>query len=117
MKAVTPGYGDNLAQKNLIGETVFAPGTNNEFSLMSNLANSMANPVPKLKGSKSPLIQKLAQLESKVAQPSGIKKLGNVVLTNQEKSFIIDRWTELNKRILEPFVTSNNLWNLDISVS
>ena len=112
MKAVTPGYGDNLAQKNLVGETVFAPGTNNEFSLMSNLANSMANPVPKLKGSKSPLIQKLAQLESKVAQPSGIKKLGNVVLTNSEKSFIIDRWTELNKRILEPFVTSNNFTKL-----
>ena len=36
MKAVTPGYGDNLAQKNLIGETVLItlPGLTNMFELI-----------------------------------------------------------------------------------
>jgi len=104
LASVTPGYGDIAPQKNLVGDVVAYPGTAGEFDTTFNLYQSMANPVPGLKKSKSPLINKLAELESTVSQPSSINKLGNIVLTETEKTFVIDKWTKLNKDIVEPML-------------
>ena len=64
----------------------------------------MLNIAPGLVPSKSALINKIAELELSVDQPHNLKKIGNIVLTEEEKSFVIDKWTELNKSIVEPFV-------------
>ena len=64
----------------------------------------MFNPAAKLTPSKSPLIQKLAELESTVEQPSSIKKMGNVTLSDEEKTFVIDIWSQLNRQIVEPII-------------
>ena len=111
LRDVTPGHGKVLPQKNLAGEVVSNPGLGQEFSTLDNLVTSMTNPSPSLNPSKSPLIHKLAELNSDTAQPSSIRKMGNVVLTDEEKTFVIDEWTSLNKRILEPMVKNKNFLN------
>ena len=113
LRSVTPGYGDRKAVKNLAGETVLFPGTNHEFDtqpfqVVSNIMNVMFNPNPPLSPSKSPLIHKLAELEMTIGQPSGINKVNGVTLNDEEKSFFIDRWTDLNKARIEPLVTNKN---------
>ena len=101
---VTPGYGDIPPRKNLIGDVVAYPGTGGEFDLTHNLVTTMTSSSPGLIRSKSPLINKLAELESSVDQPSSIQKMGNIVLTEEEKTFIIDEWTSLNKTVVEPLI-------------
>ena len=88
------------------------PGTNHEidrqpFQVLRNLATAVFDPNPPLTPSKSPLINKLAELESTVAQPSSVKALNGVLLTDEEKGFFIDSWTDMNKR-LERIVSSKN---------
>ena len=112
LASVTPGYGDIAPQKNLVGDVVAYPGTAGEFDTTFNLWQSMANPVPGLKKSKSPLINKLAELESTVSQPSSINKLGNIVLSEKEKTFVIDKWTSLNKKHVEPIIKESFFNNL-----
>ena len=112
LAAVTPGYGGIAPQKNLVGDVEAYPGTSGEFDTAFNLYQSMANPVPGLKKSKSPLINKLAELESTVSQPSSINKLGNIVLSETEKTFVIDTWTKLNKDIVEPMLKDSFFDNL-----
>jgi len=104
------GYGERIAMKNLAGESVLFPGINHEvdrepFQIIANIGKAVTNPIPALQPSKSPLIKKLAELESKVAQPSSINKLNGIVLTDDEKTYFIDQWTSLNKK-LEPLVSS-----------
>ena len=112
MRKVTPGYGDKRAMKNLAGETVLFPGVNHEidrepFQIISNVASQLFNPSPGLQPSKSPLIRKLAELESTLEQPSGINKVNGVTLADEEKAFYIDNWTDRNKT-LELLVKSKN---------
>ena len=103
---VIPGYGKILPQKNLAGEVVSYPGLGQEYNVMENLITSLTNPSPALDPSKSPIIHKLAELNSNVEQPSSVNKMGNIVLNEEEKSFIIDKWTSLNKLVLEPIIKS-----------
>ena len=112
MASVTPGYGNIPAQKNLIGDVVSYAGTNGSFDAMENIITSMLNPSPGLIPSKSPLINKLAELEMTISQPHTLTKIGNIVLTEEEKSFVIDKWTERNKSIIEPLVTQSWFNNL-----
>ena len=116
LRDVTPGYGTRVPAKNLVGESVLYPGGNDEidrqpFQMIGNLANAVLNPNPPLVGSKSPLIQKLAELESTQGQPSTIKKLNGITMTDEEKSFFVDRWTEWNKK-LESLVISKGFKNM-----
>jgi hypothetical protein len=103
-RRVTPGYGEKRAAKNLAGETTLFPGTNYEmdrqpFQVLRNLATSVFDPNPGLTPSSSALIHKLAELESTIAQPSSVKTLGGVLLTDEEKGFFVDSWTDMNKRL------------------
>jgi len=102
LRDVVPGHGNKEPEKDLVGNVVSFPGTEGEFDVINNLLN----PLPKLSPSKSPLIQKLAELESTVEQPSSIKKVGNTILSEEEKTFIIDKWTSLNKQIIEPLINT-----------
>ena len=43
-----------------------------------------------------------------IGQPSDINKVNGVTLNDEEKSFFIDRWTDLNKARIEPLVTNKN---------
>ena len=104
------GYGERTAMKNLAGESVLFPGVNHEvdrepFQIIANIGKAVTDPIPALQPSKSPLIKKLAELESRVAQPSSINKLNGIVLTDDEKTYFIDQWTSLNKK-LESLVSS-----------
>jgi hypothetical protein len=112
MRKVTPGYGDKRAMKNLAGETVLFPGVNHEidrepYQIISNVASQLFNPSPGLQPSKSPLIRKLAELESTLEQPSSINKVNGVTLADEEKAFYIDNWTDRNKK-LELLVKAKN---------
>jgi hypothetical protein len=98
------GYGERTAMKNLAGEPVLFPGINHEadrepFQIMANIGKAVFDPIPALQPSKSPLIKKLAELESTTEQPSSINKLNGIVLTDEEKSYFIDQWTDLNKSL------------------
>ena len=102
LRAVTPGYGTRVAVKDLVGNPVLFPGTNAEvdtqpFQVITNMANNLFNPNPALVPSKSPLINKIADLEIKIEQPSSINKLNGVMLEDDEKAFFITEWTSLNK--------------------
>lgn len=112
MRKVTPGYGERHAMKNLAGEAVLFPGTNHEldrepFQIISNVASSLFVPSAAATPSRSPLIRKLAELESTLQQPSSINKVNGITLTDQEKADYIDLWTSMNKK-LEPLVKSKN---------
>jgi hypothetical protein len=113
LRDTTPGYGKLRPSRNLIGENVLFPGTNEEidtqpYRVLKNLAQSSLNISPDPQPSKSPLIQKLAQLEMTIEQPSGLNKIGATVMTDDEKEFYIDQWTNLNKTILEPLVKTKS---------
>ena len=116
LRRVTPGYGEKRAAKNLAGEPVLYPGVNYEldrqpFIVLSNLATSVFNPSPGLTQSKSPLINTLARLQSSIAQPSDVNRVNGVLLTDEEKGFLIDEWTDRNK-ILNSLVTSKAFLSL-----
>ena len=55
--------------------------------------------------STSPLINKLAELEAKIGQPSALHKVNGVMLNDEEKAFTIDIWTKRNK-ILDKLVVA-----------
>ena len=95
--AVMFGWGNRFAMKDLAGNTVEYPGTNSALSITSNIVNSMVNPSPTLKKSSSNLINRLAELESSIGQPSALKTVHGVTLTDEEKSWIINKWTTENK--------------------
>ena len=112
MRKVTPGYGEKRPMKNLAGETTLFPGTNDEvdrqpFRVLKNLATAIFDPLPGLTPSKSPLINTLARLESTIGQPSAVNRLGGVLITDEEKGYFIDTWTNMNKR-LNGLVTQKN---------
>ena len=111
LRDVVAGYGKISPEKDLVGNIVSYPGTDGEFDTIHNLYNTAITPSPSLVPSKSPLIRKLAELESNVEQPSSIKKMGNVVLSEEEKDFIIDKWTNLNKRVAEPLINTSMFKN------
>ena len=71
----------------------------------------MFNPTPPLIRSKSPLIRKLAELESTLGQPSGVNKISGVLLTDEEKGYFTDEWTTANKK-LDKFVTTKTFTKL-----
>jgi len=83
--------------KDLAGNVVQYPGVNQDLDITNNIVNSLLNPSPVLKQSTSPLINKLGELESTVSQPSALNKVMGVTLTDEEKSFIIDKWTKRNQ--------------------
>ena len=116
LRRVTPGYGEKRAVKNLAGESVLYPGTNYEldrqpFQVLSNLATSVFQPSPGLNQSKSPLINALARLQSSIAQPSDVNRVNGILLTDEEKAFYIDEWTDRNK-LLNSLVTSKAFLSL-----
>ena len=111
LRDVIPGYGVVSPEKDLVGNIVSYPGTDGEFDTIHNLYNTNITALPALIPSKSPLINKLAELESTVEQPSSIKKVGNVILSEEEKDYIIDTWTTLNKRIAEPLINTSMFKN------
>ena len=116
MRDVTPGYGKISPEKDLVGNIVSYPGTGGEFDTIHNLYNTAITPSAELKPSQSPLIQKLAELESTVEQPSSIKKMGNVTLNEEEKDFVIDTWTSLNKRLVEPLIKTKMFQNSPVGL-
>ena len=96
------GYGERPAQKNLVGEKTLFPGTNEEldsdvFSVLPNLASALFKPVAAATQSKSALINKIGDLEMKIKQPSSINRVNGVLLTDEEKSYMVDNWTKFNK--------------------
>ena len=93
------GWGNRFAMKDLAGNVAQYPGTNQALDVTNNLVVTMLNPAPAGTPSKSPLINTLARLESKIGQPSALDKVGGVTLTDEEKSFIIDFWTDSNKSL------------------
>ena len=104
------------AVKNLAGESVLYPGVNYEldrqpFQVLSNLATSVFQPSPGLNQSKSPLINALARLQSSIAQPSDVNRVNGILLTDEEKGFYIDEWTDRNK-LLNSLVTSKAFLSL-----
>tara|TARA_R110000796_G_scaffold242104_1_gene364052 strand:- start:45 stop:3836 length:3792 start_codon:yes stop_codon:yes gene_type:complete len=116
LRRVTPGYGSKRAVKNLAGESVLYPGVNYEldrqpFQVLSNLATSVFQPSPGLNQSKSPLINALARLQSSIAQPSDVNRVNGILLTDEEKGFYIDEWTDRNK-LLNSLVTSKAFLSL-----
>ena len=116
VRRVTPGYGTKRAVKNLAGEVVLYPGTNHEidrqpFQVLMNLGQTVFNPSAASTPSKSPLINALARLESTTAQPSNVGRLNGVLLTDDEKGFFIDTWTDMNKA-LNRIVLNKSFLNL-----
>jgi len=102
LRNVTPGYGVRKASRNLVGDAVLHPGLNHEidrqpFQIVKNFVTSVFNPSPALDRSSSPLIRKLAELESTQGQPSSVNKLNGITLTDDEKDFFITEWTKRNK--------------------
>jgi len=117
LKTVT-GHGDIEGVQNLMGETVFYPGTHWEyenhhkpFEYVHNMVNSVFNIAATGIGtseSQSAVIRKLAELESTIEAPSQIysfsvgvnrttgKSMGTVMLTTEEKSFFMKKWIEYN---------------------
>ncbi len=91
------GWGNRFAMKDLAGNVVQYPGVNQDLDITHNIVNSLLNPSPVLKQSTSPLINKLGELESTISQPSALNKVMGVTLTDEEKSFIIDKWTKRNQ--------------------
>ncbi len=109
------GVPEGGAVQNLMGEYTFAPGTHFEdinnirpFEVITNLSQSLTNPIPSRKQSDSFLIHKLAELNSKVQGPSDITSiplgsfnqtsLGVLHLTDEEKEAIKQEWIALNKK-------------------
>jgi len=116
VRRVTPGYGEKRAVKNLAGEVTLYPGTNYEIDrqpvqVLMNLAQSVFNPSAPLTPSKSPLINALARLESTARQPSSVNRINGVLLTDEEKGYFIDTWTDINKP-LNKFVTTKSFLKL-----
>ena len=108
LRDVIPGYGNISPEKDLMGNIVHFPGTHGEFDTIHNTYQSMGfHMQPDFIESQDPVITKLAELESDVAQPSSIKKVGNTVMTEKEKDYLIDTWTALNKRTLTPLIKSS----------
>lgn len=105
------GWGNRPAMKDLAGNTVQYPGTNTELDVTNNMVHSMFDAFPALRKSTSPLINKLAELESKIGQPSALKTVNGATLTDEEKSFIIDTWTTNNK-VLDKTVTTKSFLKL-----
>ena len=93
------GWGNRFVMKDLAGNVVQYPGVNQDFDMTTNIVNSLANPSPALRQSSSPLINKLAELEATIGQPSGLNKVQGVTLNDEEKSYIIDEWTSRNGAI------------------
>ena len=116
LRDVTPGYGKVSPEKDLAGNVVSYPGTDGEFDTIHNLYNTSLTPSPSLVPSKSPLIQKIAELELDIEQPSSIKKMGNVVLNEEEKDYIIDTWTSLNKKLAEPLINTTMFKNSPVGL-
>jgi hypothetical protein len=104
------GWGNRPAMKDLAGNTVEYPGTNQEFSVTRNIRNSMLLGFPEYKKSSSPLINRLAELESKIGQPSALKHINGVTLTDEEKIYVINEWTDMNKS-LNKLVTNKSFLN------
>tara|TARA_R100000808_G_scaffold7872_1_gene22614 strand:- start:290 stop:5101 length:4812 start_codon:yes stop_codon:yes gene_type:complete len=118
LRDVTPGYGTKVAAKNLVGEPVLFPGGNEEidrtpFQMMGDIGKALFDPNPPVTGSKSPLIRKLAELESTQGQPSTVNKINGMTMTDEEKAFFVDRWTEWNKK-LEKLVVSKSFTQLPL---
>ena len=99
------GWGDRFVMKDLAGNVVQYPGTNQELDVTLGVVRHMFNPSKGLQRSTSPLINKLAELEATIQQPSALHKVNGVTLTDEEKSFTIDLWTKSNK-ILDRVVST-----------
>ena len=99
------GWGDRFVMKDLAGNVVQYPGTNQELDVTLGVVRHMLNPSKGLQKSTSPLINKLAELEATIGQPSALHKVNGVTLTDEEKSFTIDLWTKSNK-ILDRVVST-----------
>jgi hypothetical protein len=93
------GWGDRFAMKDLAGDVVQYPGTNQELDVTLGFVNHMLNPNKGLNRSKSPLINRLAKLEARIGQPSALEKVNGVKLTDEEKAYTIDIWTTSNKAL------------------
>jgi len=100
------GWGNRFAMKDLAGNIVQYPGTNQELDVTLGAVDKMLNTINKpLVRSTSPLINKLAELEAKIGQPSALHKVNGVMLNDEEKAFTIDIWTKRNK-ILDKLVVA-----------
>jgi len=108
LRDVSPGYGKISPEKDIMGNIVNHPGTSGEFDTIHNIYEQLGYKItPDLIQSKDPVINKLSDLESTIEQPSSVKKIGNTVMTEQEKDFFIDAWTGLNKERLSKMVKSS----------
>ena len=81
--------------------------------MMGDIGKALFDPNPPVTGSKSPLIRKLAELESTQGQPSTVNKINGMTMTDEEKAFFVDRWTEWNKK-LEKLVVSKSFTQLPL---
>ena len=103
LKGTTPGY-DRDASVNLVGEKKFHPGTSQSddlhitpFEIMANFASTGLSPFAISKKSKSNVMNKLGELESRYQGPEMVKSISGVKLTQKEHKFFADVWTNLNK--------------------
>lgn len=99
---VTPGRGSNVVDINMVGEPKLWPGLTYQSEMgllerLTNLTSSYTNILPGITPSKSILMQKIAQLEMTVKQPSDVKRIAGVLLNNEEREFFMAEFTKLNK--------------------
>lgn len=117
--SLIPGIGEQRpASINLVGEKRFFPGTSNSDDLhveplevMSNLFNSMFNPLAGGTRSKSAVMNKLAYLNSTLQGPELVSTINGVKLSQEEHQFFAQTWAELNKT-LENRVKSKSFNNM-----
>lgn len=99
---VTPGRGSNVVDINMVGEPKLWPGLTYQSEMglverLTNLTSSYTNILPGITPSKSILMQKIAELELTVKQPSDVKRIAGVLLNNEEREFFMAEFTKLNK--------------------
>ena len=105
--SLIPGIGEKRpASINLVGEKRFYPGTSNSDDLhveplevVSNLFNSMFNPLAGGTRSKSAVMNKLAYLNSTLQGPDLVSSINGVKLSQEEHQFFSESWAELNKTL------------------
>lgn len=105
--SLIPGIGkERPASINLVGEKRFFPGTSysddlhiEPLEVMSNVFNSMFNPLAGGTRSKSAVMNKLAYLDSTIQGPELVSTISGVKLSQEEHQYFAQTWAGLNQKL------------------